>query len=250
MKILVPVKRVIDPYVKIRVKQDGTGVETHQVKMVMNPFDEIALEEAIRLKEQGLVSEIVCVSIGDKACQETLRHGLALGADRAILIEDNQSRDSSLISKVLSQVVEKESVQIVLMGKQSIDSDANQTPQMLAARLNWPQATFVSKLSLSNNHLLVLRETDTGLEELKLTLPAVVSVDLRLNTPRYATLPNIMKSRSKPLVTLPMTDFDLGKTQELLVTEFTSRPQVREKGVMLENITELLDKIRPMITSS
>ena len=249
MNILVPVKRVIDPYVKIRVKQDGTGVETHQVKMVMNPFDEIALEEAIRLKEKGLVSEIICVSIGDKTCQETLRHGLALGADRAILVEDNESRHSDIISKVLHQIVQKESVQLVLMGKQSIDSDANQTPQMLAARLNWPQATFVSKLTCLDSQLLVVRETDAGLEQLKLSLPAVVSVDLRLNTPRYATLPNIMKSRAKPLSIQSISDFDLGQTHQMLVTELISRPPVRQRGVMLENIKQLLEKIRPIIAS-
>ena len=247
MKIIVPVKRVIDPYVKIRVKPDGAGVETHQVKMVMNPFDEIALEEAIRLKEQGHATEVICVSIGDKNCQETLRHGLALGADRAILIENDAPLHSLSIAKVLLEVVKKESPGLVMMGKQAIDSDANQTPQMLAAKLDWPQATFASKLVFLGKKLQVVRETDAGLEELEIAMPAVVSVDLRLNEPRYATLPNIMKSKNKPLAVIPIAELDVVLTDGEIHTNDISRPPTRQKGIMVESLAELLEKIRPII---
>jgi len=247
MKILVPVKRVIDPYVKIRVKPDGTGVETHQVKMVMNPFDEIALEEAIRLKEQGHATEVICVSIGDKNAQETLRHGLALGADRAILIENDVPLHSLSIAKVLLEVVKKESPGLVMMGKQAIDSDANQTPQMLAAKLNWPQATFASKLVFLGKKLQVVRETDAGLEELEITMPAVVSVDLRLNEPRYATLPNIMKSKNKPLAVIPIAELNMVLADGEIHTNEILRPPTRQKGIMVESLAELLEKIRPII---
>lgn len=247
MKILVPVKRVVDPYVKIRVKQDGTGVETHQVKMVMNPFDEIALEEAIRLKEKGLASEIIVVSIGDASSQETLRHGLALGADRAILVESNLDGLNSLdISKLLVKVSLQEQIGLVLMGKQAIDSDANQTPQMLAAKLDWPQATYASKIDLKDSKLQVTRETDFGLELLELSLPCVVSVDLRLNEPRYASLPNIMRSKSKPLATTSAAALGVELTSTLKL-DAVMRPVSRQKGVMLSTVAELMEKIRPTI---
>lgn len=251
MNVLVPVKRVVDPYVKIRVKQDGTGVETHQVKMVMNPFDEIALEEAIRMKEKGLVKEIVCVSIGDTSTQETLRHGLALGADRAILVETHQTPMSAIdVAKTLAKLCQKETFNLVLMGKQSIDSDANQTPQMLAAMLNWPQATYASKIEcLEQPVLKVTRETDAGLEVVEVSLPAVVSVDLRLNEPRYATLPNIMRSKSKPLATMTLDSLGLALDKPELKLDEVLRPSVRQRGVMVSSVTELIEKIRPIISS-
>jgi electron transfer flavoprotein beta subunit len=248
MRILVPVKRVIDPYVKIRIKQDGTGVETHQVKMVMNPFDEIALEEALRLKEQGHAKDIICLSIGDKTCQETLRHGLAMGADRAILIENDSELDSLNIAKILADVSQKEKPDLILMGKQSIDNDANQTPQMLAGILDWPQATYVSQIKLSGQSLEVLRETDQGLEQLKTSVPAVVSVDLRLNEPRYATLPNIMKARTKPLAIMSLSDLNITPRSSITKNEYM-KPPVRAKGVMLADVNELLEKIKPLLTS-
>lgn len=249
MKIIVPVKRVIDPYVKIRIKLDGSGVDTHQVKMVMNPFDEIALEEALQLKEKGIAQEVVCVSIGDKNVQETLRHGLALGADKAFLIETDQTLNSLQVAKVLAKFLNKESADIVLMGKQSIDNDANQTPQMLAGLLDWPQATFISRLDYQNNKLLVTRETDLGLEEMELSLPAVISVDLRLNEPRYATLPNIMKAKAKPLTTLSLIDLGMQDLHHALVFDTVKKPQARQKGVMVADVSELLEKIRPILTS-
>ena len=249
MKILVPVKRVIDPYVKIRVKQDGTGVETHQVKMVMNPFDEIALEEAIKMKEAGLANDIICISIGDKTCQETLRHGLALGADKAFLIEDESVKDSLNVAKILAKFLEKEPCDLVLMGKQSIDNDSNQTPQMLAGILDWPQATYISKLECKGNELQVTRETDSGLEKLQLSLPAVVSVDLRLNEPRYATLPNIMKAKAKPFTMMSLTELGLEIPSSHLTIDTVKKPSVRQKGVMVSDVTELLEKIRPILTS-
>lgn len=248
MQILVPVKRVIDPYVKIRIKQDGTGVETHQVKMVMNPFDEIALEEALRLKEQGHAKEIICISIGDKSSQETLRHGLALGADRAILIEDDRQLDSLNIAKIIAKVSQRESVQLILMGKQSIDNDANQTPQMIAGILNWPQATYASQIKIVGECLEVLRETDQGLEQLKVSKPAVISVDLRLNEPRYATLPNIMKAKSKPLTIIPSPDLQIN-LNFLITKESYMKPAARTKGVVVADVNELLEKIKPLLTS-
>ncbi len=249
MNILVPVKRVVDPYVKIRVNQDGTGVETHQVKMVMNPFDEIALEEAIRLKEKGVASEVVCVTIGDSSCQETLRHGLALGADRAILVESSESFHSLQIAKILKKIVELDAFQLVLMGKQAIDSDANQTPQMLAGLLDWPQAMFISQIEISGTNVHVIRETDMGLEHLELSLPAIVSVDLRLNEPRYATLPNIMKSKSKPLTVKSLSELNVEIPSSNLKCEQVLKPKTRSKGEMLASIDALIEKVKPLIQS-
>ena len=209
MKILVAIKRVIDPYVKIRVKADESGVETQNVKMSMNPFDEIAIEEAIRMKEAGHASEVVAVSIGSDTCQETLRNALALGVDRAILIRTDSMHCSLHIAKILEQVVHEETADLVLMGKQSIDGDNNQTPQMLAGLLDWPQATYASKIVFSGDKLDVTREIDGGLETLVVTLPAVISTDLRLNEPRYASLPNIMKAKQKPLAVRELESLNL-----------------------------------------
>src|SRR5438132_1252550 len=199
MKILVPVKRVVDFNVKVRVKPDGSGVETANVKMSMNPFDEIAVEEAVRLKEKGVATEIVAVSCGVTACQETLRTALALGADRAVLVETDVELQPLAVAKLLKALVDKEQPQLVILGKQAIDDDANQTGQMLAALLDWPQATFASKVDIANGVATVKREIDGGLETLELKLPAIITTDLRLNEPRYATLPNIMKAKKKPL---------------------------------------------------
>lgn len=246
MKILVPVKRVIDPYVKIRVKPDGTGIETQQVKMVMNPFDEIALEEALRLQEQGHAAEVVCLSIGEQSSIETLRHGLAMGAQAGILVESSERLLSFDVAKIIAKIVQDENFNLVLMGKQSIDNDANQTPQMLAGLLNWPQACFASKLMLAGDNALVTRETDAGLEQLSLNLPAVISVDLRLNEPRYATLPNIMKAKAKPLRQLELASLGLAFRHEVEQLE-VFKPAVRQKGEMLPDLDALLEKIRPIL---
>lgn len=243
MRILVAVKRVVDPYVRIRVKSDGTGVETHNVKMSMNPFDEIALEEAIRLRESGIASEVVIVSIGAANQQDVLRHGLALGADRAILVSNDRILSCSLnVAKILQKIVEREQPQMVLMGKQAIDNDSNQAPQMLAGLLNWPQATFASKLEVSMQSAIVAREIDVGIEEIKVALPAVISVDLRLNEPRYASLPNIMKSKQKPLETVACDSLgvDLHEHKEVLAV---FSPEVENKCEMLNSVSSLIDKL-------
>lgn len=243
MKILVAVKRVIDPYVKIRVKADQTDVETQNIKMAMNPFDEIALEEAIRLREQGLASEILAVSIGSDASQETLRHALALGADRAILVKTEHKHPSLDIAKILNKICERESPDLVIMGKQSIDGDNNQTPQMLAGLRNWPQATYASRLLLEGQQLQVTREIDGGLETLSMSLPAVVSVDLRLNEPRYASLPNIMKAKQKPLTILPLESLDLPLRAQIEIISVKS-PATRTGGVKLPSVAALMDKLQ------
>lgn len=243
MKILVAVKRVIDPYVKIRVKTDQTGVETQNVKMSMNPFDEIAMEAAIRLREQGLASEIVAVSVGNETSQETLRHALALGADKAILVACDSNPCSLNVAKILHQIASQEQPQLILMGKQSIDGDNNQTPQMLAALLKWPQATFASDLVLAGNTLQVTREVDGGLETLALTLPAVVSTDLRLNEPRYASLPNIMKAKRKPLDIISLDSLGLALKDHIEIVSVKA-PLVRSAGVKLDSVEALLDKLR------
>lgn len=243
MKILVAVKRVVDPYVRIRVKSDGTGVETHNVKMAMNPFDEIALEEAIRLREQGIASEIIVVTVGDSN-QEILRHGLALGADKAILVNTDKSDLCSLnIAKILKAIVKQENVHLVLMGKQSIDNDSNQTPQMLAAILDWPQAAFASKIIVDGDFVIVHREIDAGTEEIKITLPAVISADLRLNQPRFASLPNIMKAKQKPLQIIPLDSLALDLKVHKQTIEII-KPAQRTKGEMVETIAQLVDKLQ------
>lgn len=242
-QVLVAAKRVIDPYVKVRVKADLSGVETQHMKMAMNPFDEIAVEEALRLREKNWAQEVVVVSIGEDGCKETLRHALALGADRALLIHTTKTLESLNIAKILKTVVDKEQPALVLMGKQTIDGDNNQTPQMLAALLGWPQATNVSQLHGSVTHLEVVREIDGGLETLKLTLPAVVSTDLRLNEPRYASLPNIMKARGKPLEVMELDSLGLSLRQHIEVLEVRA-PATRSAGIMVESVAVLLDKLQ------
>ncbi len=242
MKVLVAVKRVIDAYVNIRVKTDHSGVETANVKMSMNPFDEIAVEQAIRLKEQGIANEVVVVSIGDTTCQETLRTALALGADRAILIEAENHLAPLTVAKILTKIVAKEAPQLVILGKQSIDSDNNQVPQMLAGLLNWPQGTFISKLTLHDNSAEVVREIDGGLETLQLMLPAVLSTDLRLNEPRYASLPNIMKAKRKPLEIIPASELGVSVDQNVQTLKVMP-PKARQAGIKVESVTELVEKL-------
>ncbi|MGZ3185042.1 MAG: electron transfer flavoprotein subunit beta/FixA family protein, partial [Telluria sp.] len=215
MKVLVPVKRVVDYNVKVRVKSDGSGVDIANVKMSMNPFDEIALEEAMRLKEAGKVTEVVAVSVGVAQCQETLRTGMAIGADRGILVETSVETEPLAVAKVLKALVDKEQPQLVILGKQAIDDDSNQTGQMLAALLGWPQATFASKVVLDDGKVTVTREVDGGLETVALSLPAVITTDLRLNEPRYVTLPNIMKAKKKPIETIKPEDLGVDVTPRL-----------------------------------
>ena len=243
MKILVAVKRVIDAEVKVRVKADHTGVDDANVKMSMNPFCEIAVEEAVRLKEKGGVSEIVAVSIGPAKAQETLRTTLALGADRAILVETDKNIESLAAAQILKNIVVEEQPQLVILGKQAIDSDNNQTGQMLAALLDWPQATFASELNVEEGHATVVREIDGGLETLKVTLPAVITTDLRLNEPRFASLPNIMKAKRKPLDIRPVseTGVDVSPHLDILSVE---PPPTREAGIKVETVAELVDKLK------
>ncbi len=243
MKVLVAVKRVVDYNVKIRVKSDETGVELANVKMSMNPFDEIAVEEAVRLKEAGKAEEIVVVSLGPKASQETIRNALALGADRGILVESDDELQPLAVAKLLKAVVEKEQPQLVILGKQAIDDDSNQVGQMLAALLGWPQGTFASKVELGAEELEVTREIDGGLETVKLALPALVSTDLRLNEPRYAKLPNIMKAKKKPLEVIPVGEMGVDTAPRLKVLK-VSEPSQREAGVKVENVAELVEKLR------
>lgn len=243
MKILVAVKRVIDPYVKIRVKTDNTGVETQNIKMAMNPFDEIAVEEALRLREKNWATEVVIVSIGADSSQETLRHGLALGADRAIHVRSQTAFESLNIAKILKKIVDDEKPDLVLMGKQAIDGDNNQTPQMLAALLDWPQATYASKIDTQNGALEVTREIDGGLETLKVQLPAVVSTDLRLNEPRYASLPNIMKAKRKEIQIMELEQLGLSLKSHVEVLKVTA-PAVRSAGVKVGSVAELVDKLQ------
>lgn len=243
MKILVAVKRVIDPYVKIRVKTDNSGVETQNVKMSMNPFDEIAIEEALRLRENNLASEVVAVSIGNDSCQETLRHAMALGADRAIHLRSEQTHCSLHIAKILQKIIQQESPQLVLLGKQSIDGDNNQTAQMLAALMDWPQATFASKLQVENNQLTVTREIDGGLETLSMMLPAIVSTDLRLNEPRYASLPNIMKAKRKPLDVIDVASLDVDLRQHAQILSVKA-PAGRSAGIIVDSVAALVEKLK------
>src|SRR6478735_1896929 len=225
MKILVAVKRVVDFNVKVRVKSDGTGVETANVKMSMNPFDEIAVEEAVRLKEKGVASEVVAVSCGPTACQETLRTAMAIGADRAILVETDAELQPLAVAKLLKAVAAKEQPRLVILGKQAIDDDSNQTGQMLAALLGWPQATFASKVELGDGTAIIKREVDGGLESVEVSLPAVVTTDLRLNEPRYATLPNIMRAKKKPLETLTPDGLGVDVAPRLTILKVTEPPK-------------------------
>lgn len=243
MKILVAVKRVIDPYVKIRVKSDNSGVETQNIKMAMNPFDEIAVEEALRLREKNWATEVVVVSIGDDSTQETLRHALALGADKALLVRMQQPLESINIAKILKKIVEDEQPDLVLMGKQTIDGDNNQTPQMLSALLDWPQATYASKLIANERSLEITREIDGGLETLALELPAIVSTDLRLNQPRYASLPNIMKAKKKPLDVIELDTLGLTLKQHIDVIK-TTAPIARSGGIKVDSVASLVDKLQ------
>jgi electron transfer flavoprotein beta subunit len=243
MKVLVPVKRVVDYNVKIRVKADGSGVELSNVKMSMNPFDEIAVEEAIRLKEKGKVTEIIAVSIGPQQAQETLRTALAMGADRAILIKTDVNCEPLAVAKLLKAVVEKEGPELVILGKQAIDDDSNQTGQMLAALLGWPQGTFAYKLSVGEGSIDVTREVDGGLQTVGLKLPAIVTTDLRLNEPRYASLPNIMKAKKKPLAETTPETLGVDVAQRLKVLK-TVEPGGRKAGVKVSSVAELLQKLK------
>lgn len=241
-KVLVTIKRVIDYNVKIRVKSDQSGVETSNVKMSINPFDEIALEEAIRLKEQGLVTEAVVVSVGDEGCQEILRSALAMGMDRAVHIKTDLMLEPINIAKILHHLISKEQPDVVILGKQAIDDDCNQTGQMLAALLDWPQGTFVSKIQLEENKVIVVREIDGGLETLELTLPAVITTDLRLNKPRYTSLPNIMKAKQKPLDTLLLDTLPLDLAAHSQIKEVRS-PLKKKVGVKVNTAEELVAKL-------
>ena len=243
MKVLVAVKRVIDYNVKARVKPDGSGVDLANVKMSMNPFDEIAVEEAIRLKEKGQASEIVAVSIGPAAASETIRTALAMGADRGILIKQEGTVEPLTVAKLLKAVVGAELPGLVILGKQAIDDDSNQTGQMLAALLGWPQGTFASKLVIEGDHALVTREVDGGLQTLKLKMPAIVTTDLRLNEPRYASLPNIMKAKKKPIDEKSPADYGVDVTPRLKIVK-TSEPAGRKGGVKVASVEELVDKLR------
>jgi electron transfer flavoprotein beta subunit len=243
MKLLVAVKRVIDFNVKPRVKADQTGIDLANVKMSMNPFDEIAVEEAIRLKEKGAATEIVAVSIGPAKAQETLRTALAMGADRAILVQTDDEVEPLAVAKILAKIVEEEQPGMVILGKQAIDDDSNQTGQMLAALLGWGQGTFASKVEVSGESVDVTREVDGGLETVKLKLPAVVTTDLRLNEPRYASLPNIMKAKSKPLAQKSPADYGVDTAPRLSVLKVAEPPK-RQAGIKVGSVDELIDKIR------
>jgi electron transfer flavoprotein beta subunit len=243
MKVLVPVKRVVDYNVKVRVKSDGSGVETANVKMSMNPFDEIAVEEAVRLKEAGTATEVVAISCGVQACQETLRTALAIGADRAILVLTDVELQPLAVAKLLKALVEKEQPKLVLLGKQAIDDDANQTGQMLAALVGWAQGTFASKVKFDGEKVQVTREVDGGLETVSLSLPAVITVDLRLNEPRYVTLPNIMKAKKKQMETLKPEDLGVDASPRLATLK-VEEPAKRKAGVMVADAKALVEKLK------
>ncbi|HJV86310.1 MAG TPA: electron transfer flavoprotein subunit beta/FixA family protein [Noviherbaspirillum sp.] len=243
MKVLVPVKRVVDFNVKVRVKSDGSGVDTANVKMSMNPFDEIGVEEATRLKEAGKATEVVAVSCGVTQSQETLRTAMAIGADRGILVETDAELQPLAVAKLLKAVVDKEQPQLIILGKQAIDDDCNQTGQMLAALLGWPQATFASKIVIDGDKAQVTREVDGGLENLSLTLPAIVTTDLRLNEPRYVTLPNIMKAKKKPLETVKPADLGVDVTPRVKTLKVTEPPK-RSAGIVVPDVATLVSKLK------
>ena len=243
MKVLVAIKRVVDPNIKVRVKADGTGVETANVKMAMNPFCEIAVEQAVRMKEAGSVTEIVVVSIGAPQCQETLRTALAMGADRAILVEVATEVQPLAVAKVLKAIVAKEQPGLVILGKQAIDDDCNQSGQMLAALLGWPQAAFISKIEVAGDHADITREVDGGLENLSIKMPAVVTADLRLNEPRYVTLPNIMKAKKKPLENIKPDALGVDVTPRLTTLKVEEPPK-RGAGVKVADVAELVNKLK------
>ena len=243
MKVLVAVKRVIDYNVKVRVKADNTGVETANVKMSMNPFDEIAVEEAIRLKEAGTAEEIVAVSMGPQQCQETIRTALAMGADRGVLVKTDDELQPLAVAKLMKAVVDEEQPGLIILGKQAIDDDSNQTGQMLAALLGWPQATFASKVEIAGDKAKVTREVDGGLETIEINMPCIVTTDLRLNEPRYASLPNIMKAKKKPIDEKSPEDMGVDITPRLTTIKVEEPPK-REAGVIVEDVAQLVDKLR------
>ena len=243
MKVLVTVKRVVDPYVKVRVKADGSGVETANVKMTMNPFCEIAVEQAVRMKEAGIVTEIVAVSIGVQQCQETLRTAMAMGADRGILVETAEEVQPLAVAKVMKAIVEKEQPRLVIMGKQAIDDDSNQSGQMLAALLGWPQATFISNIEIAGDNAEITREIDGGLEKLTVKLPAVATADLRLNEPRYVTLPNIMKAKKKPMEIVKPDALGVDVAPRLKTVKVQEPPK-RSSGVKVNDVAELVNKLK------
>ena len=243
MKILVPVKRVVDYNVKVRVKSDNSGVELDNVKMSMNPFDEIAVEEALRLKEKGIATEVIAISIGVSQVQETIRNALAMGADSGIFVEVNETLEPLNIAKIISSVAKKENVDLMILGKQAIDDDMNATSQMVAALLNWPQATFASKIEIVDKIVKVSREVDGGIENIEVNLPAVISTDLRLNEPRYASLPNIMKAKKKPINEIKIDELKINIKQRLDILK-VEEPSKRQSGIMLKTIEELVDKLK------
>ncbi len=242
MKILVPVKRVVDYNVKIKIKSDNSGVDLENVKMAMNPFDEIAVEEAVRLKEKKLCDEIIAISIGSLKSEETIRTALAMGADKGILVETSEDVQPLEVAKILNEIIKKNNPDLVLMGKQAIDDDSNQTGQMLAALLGWPQGTFASKLEINKQEINVTREIDGGLETLSIKIPAVVTTDLRLNEPRYASLPNIMKAKQKPIERIKSNDLGVDIKQRIKILEITEPPK-KEAGIKVKNVEELVSKL-------
>ena len=243
MTILVPVKRVVDYNVKVRVKSDNSGVELDNVKMSMNPFDEIAVEEALRLKEKGIATEVIAISIGVSQVQETIRNALAMGADSGIFVEVNETLEPLNIAKIISSIAKKENIDLMILGKQAIDDDMNATSQMVAALLNWPQATFASKIEIIDKVAKVSREVDGGIENIEVILPAVISTDLRLNEPRYASLPNIMKAKKKPINEIKVDDLKIDIKQRLDILK-VEEPSKRQSGIMVKTIEELVDKLK------
>ena len=243
MKVLVPVKRVVDYNVKVRVKSDNSGVELDNVKMSMNPFDEIAVEEALRLKEKGIATEVIAISIGSTQVQETIRNALAMGADSGIFVEATNNLEPLNIAKIISSIAKKENIHLLILGKQAIDDDMNATGQMIAALLGWPQATFASKIDISDEKAIVSREVDGGIENIEVSLPAVISTDLRLNEPRYASLPNIMKAKKKPINQIQVDELNLKIEQRLEILR-VEEPAKRQSGIMLKTVNELVDKLK------
>jgi electron transfer flavoprotein beta subunit len=243
LKVLVPVKRVVDYNVKVRVKNDNSGVELDNVKMSMNPFDEIAVEEALRLKEKGLATEVIAISIGKSQVQETIRNALAMGADSGIFVEANETLEPLNVAKIISSITTKEKFDLILLGKQAIDDDMNATGQMTAALLGWAQATFASKVEIKDNIATVSREVDGGIENIEVNLPAVISSDLRLNEPRYASLPNIMKAKKKPIQQLSVEELNINIENRLNILK-VEEPAKRQSGVMLQTVDELVEKLK------
>jgi electron transfer flavoprotein beta subunit len=243
LKVLVPVKRVVDYNVKVRVKSDNSGVELDNVKMSMNPFDEIAVEEALRLKEKGMVEEVIAISIGSSQVQETIRNALAMGADSGIFVETNELLEPLNIAKIISSIATRENFGLIILGKQAIDDDMNATGQMTAALLGWAQATFASKVEVKENKAIVSREVDGGIENIEVNLPAIISTDLRLNEPRYASLPNIMKAKKKPIQQVSIEDLNIKIENRLNVLK-VEEPNKRQSGVMLKTVDELVDKLK------